>query len=143
MCILCEKVERWREGSNPFVIHEFKRSLFVVGEHQYFKGYCQLILKKHATDITDLPSEEQSELFSELMTAGKLIKKIYGPYRMNYSVLGNVVEHVHFHLFPRYEEELNSKKKKDPWASSDEFSLIREDEAKEIAENIRGYLESP
>ena len=55
------------------------------------------------------------------MTAGRVIKDFFNAKRINYSCLGNVVSHLHFHIFPRYEEELSKKEKKDPWANAEEF----------------------
>jgi diadenosine tetraphosphate (Ap4A) HIT family hydrolase len=48
------------------------------------------------------------------------------------------VEHIHWHIFPRYQEELKKVTKSDPWASSDQFSKlnISKAEAREIAKKL-------
>ncbi len=138
MCILCEKVE----NAEDFLIHEFEHSLLIVGEHQYFKGYCQLVLKEHVADLTDLTDKVQESFFKELMISAKAIRKVYKPERMNYSSLGNVVPHIHFHLFPRYQEELNTKIKLDPWADAELFDNFKttEEQISTIRELVRKEL---
>lgn len=138
MCLICERIQSAKKGKNPYVIKEFKHSFFVVGDHQYFKGYCLMILKDHVEDLTDLEEDVQLEYMQEVMEAAKLLKKIFKPVRMNYSCLGNFVPHVHFHLFPRYEEDLRLDETKNPWHCIDEFKnhTINEFEARSLAKLI-------
>lgn len=142
MCVICKRVEESKNGENPYFIHEFKHSIFVVGDHQFFKGYCLLLLKEHERDITDLPFEIQKEFMEEVMIAGKVLKKHFKPYRLNYSCLGNFVEHVHYHIFPRYEEDLKVPETRNPWWNTDKFeeAKISPDEARSIASEIRESL---
>jgi len=46
-CFICKRILLWGENKNPYFIHEFENSIFVLGDHQYFKGYSLLLLKKH------------------------------------------------------------------------------------------------
>ena len=105
MCVICVRLKNNITNEN-FFIHEFKHSYFVVGSHQYFEGYSQLIYKNHIEDLTDLDSEIQSELLSEVMIAAKAVKHAYSAVRINYSCIGNIATHVHFHLFPRFKMSL-------------------------------------
>jgi len=63
---------------------------------------------------------------------------------MNYSSLGNVVEHIHFHIFPRYEDELLAAEEKHPWFHIDKFNSKRlsSDRARDLATKIREELQS-
>ncbi len=138
MCLICDRIQSAKNGTNSYVIKEFKHSFFVIGDHQYFKGYSQLILKEHVQDITDLDENIQREYMEEVFQAGKLLKRIFNPVRINYSCLGNFVPHVHFHLFPRYEEDLKLDETKNPWHNMDEFKkyTLGEEEAKTLAKQI-------
>ncbi len=121
MCIICDRINLIKKGEFAPFIHEFESSVLVIGEHQYFKGYCVLHHKECIEDISDIDGDKQRKYFEELMIAGKVVKDFFGAKRINYSCLGNVVSHLHFHIFPRYEDELSTKDKKDPWANADEF----------------------
>ncbi|MDZ4662381.1 MAG: HIT family hydrolase [Pseudomonadota bacterium] len=59
-CDICHRLEKWKARELSTVVHEFKNSLLVVGDHQYFKGYSVLISKLHAREIHDLPEQVQA-----------------------------------------------------------------------------------
>ncbi len=142
MCLICERNELSKQGENPFLIKEFKHSYFVVGDHQYFKGYSLLVLKNHVEDLTDLPSHIQAEYLAEVTRAAKALKNFYGAVRINYSCLGNFVPHVHFHLFPRYEADLVDDRTKNPWHCIEDFKnfTLSHSEASEIVGQLKGLL---
>ncbi len=139
MCMICDRIRLWKEKQNPYFVYEFKHSIFVVGDHQYFDGYGLVLYKDHISDITNLPFSIQKEYFGEVMIAGKVLQKTFSPYRMNYSCLGNLEEHVHFHLFPRYEEELQLATKKNPWNCSEKFKdfKIDHEQSVHLADKLR------
>lgn len=101
-CPLCERVTTTKSGKYPYLIHEFKHSYLMLGEHQFFEGYSVLVLKDHFREMTDLPPHISSEFFGEMMAASKAIELAFSPKKMNMCSLGNVVDHVHWHFFPRY-----------------------------------------
>lgn len=108
-CPLCDRVELIKAGQYPFLIHEFEHSYLMLGEHQYFDGYCVLISKNHHREMADIPSPEREMIFADMMTTSKLLQKVFKPKKMNLCSLGNVVEHLHWHFFPRYETDENFK----------------------------------
>lgn len=115
-CMLCQRVEN---KDHPFLIHEFKNSLLYLGEHQYYKGYCVLVSKSHYREMTDLPKDLQVEIFLEMMDVHNVIQKVFSPYKMNLCSLGNVVDHIHWHFFPRYADDQNLKNP--PWLQMQHF----------------------
>ncbi|MGZ3697532.1 MAG: HIT family protein [Bdellovibrionota bacterium] len=134
------RVERWRDGKNWHAVHDFKHTILVVGDHQFFEGYCQLITKEHARELHELDSTVQRELFEELMTAGKAVAEAFRPWKMNYSCYGNVVQHIHWHLIPRSSTEAD--KLANPWSFQDEFAKHKttKDQAREIIDRLRKQL---
>lgn len=112
-CPLCERVKLTQEGKYPYLIHEFKNSFLMLGEHQFYEGYCVLVSKNHYREMTDIPSPEREEIFQEMMKASTIIDKVFKPKKMNMCSLGNVVDHVHWHFFPRYADDKDFKNP--PW----------------------------
>lgn len=112
-CALCSRVELIKRGEYPFLIHEFENSYLMLGEHQYYQGYCVLLSKSHHVEMSDIPSPIREKLFTEMMISSDLIKRVFAPKKMNLCSLGNVVEHLHWHFFPRYAEDQNFKNP--PW----------------------------
>jgi diadenosine tetraphosphate (Ap4A) HIT family hydrolase len=124
-CELCQRVERIADKNYPFTLFEFKNSYLCFGEHQYYSGYCVLVTKKHYKEMSDIPSPEREEIFQELMFSSKAIQNILNPKKMNLSSLGNVVEHLHWHLFPRYENDPYLKNP--PWLQMQYFNEAQTD----------------
>jgi diadenosine tetraphosphate (Ap4A) HIT family hydrolase len=118
-CALCERVNLTKSGNYPYLIHEFKHSYLMLGEHQYYEGYCVLVSKKHYREMTDLPQEIAHEFFNEMLLTSKFIEETFEPKKMNMCSLGNVVDHVHWHFFPRYAHDPDFKNP--PWLQMDRF----------------------
>ena len=139
-CLICKRVSEKKENKNFHFIHEFKNSIIVLGDYQYFKGYSLLLYKEHVRELHELTDQIQVELYKELMTAGKVIYQTFKPWKMNYSCYANTVEHIHWHIFPRYESEPDHKI--NPWLHSDEFKkhVIDEDTTKSTIALIRKNL---
>jgi diadenosine tetraphosphate (Ap4A) HIT family hydrolase len=57
--------------------------------------------------MTDLPLQLRNEFFSEMMTSHEILQKEFNPKKMNMCSLGNVVDHIHWHFFPRYSDDPN------------------------------------
>ena len=122
-CPLCDRSKNTAEGKYPFLIHEFKHSYLYLGEHQYYQGYCVLVTKDHYREMTDVPSPKREELFQEMMRSHEIIQKVFQPKKMNMCSLGNVVDHVHWHFFPRYERDPNFKNP--PWLQMQHFESAK------------------
>jgi diadenosine tetraphosphate (Ap4A) HIT family hydrolase len=75
--------------------------------------------------MTDMSEPLRLELFQEMMRAHEVIQKVFQPTKMNMCSLGNVVEHIHWHFFPRYKEDENFKNP--PWLQMHEFEKARID----------------
>lgn len=105
MCQLCERVISTKNNQYKFLIKEFKNSYLYLGEHQFYQGYCVLVSKEHFIEMSDIPSPIREEIFQEMMQASDAIKKAFNPQKMNLASYGNVVEHLHWHFFPRYADD--------------------------------------
>lgn len=139
-CSVCRRVELWREGRGANFIHEFESSILLVGDHQFHRGYCLLVLKAHVRELHELGAEAQAALFRELMEAGRAVAEAFGPWKMNYSCYGNVDPHVHWHLFPRYDTEPDHLGH--PWLHAAEFGehATGAEEARAVAERVGAKL---
>ena len=67
----------------------------------------------------ELSAQLQTEVFQEVMKAGTAIHEAFKPWKINYSCYGNVVEHIHWHIFPRYESDPDLRAH--PWLNSEKF----------------------
>ena len=141
LCLICERAGLAKAGKNPYLIHEFEHSYFVLGDHQYFKGYALVLLKDHVRELHELPTGVQQALFQEVMVAGKAVFDTFRPWKMNYACYGNGEPHVHWHIFPRYESEPDRERQ--PWLHSAEFKkhLVSDLERGSLIQAIRGNIQ--
>lgn len=139
-CLICERVTLWKNGQNPYFIHEFEHSIFVIGDHQFHRGYSLILLKQHIRELHELPPGIQSALFQEVMLAGKAIVNAFNPWKMNYACYGNGEPHIHWHLFPGYESDPD--RKANPWHHVSEFKhhLITSQTAHNLAHKVTEHL---
>lgn len=142
--LICERVALWEQGKNPYFIHEFETSIFVVGDHQFYRGYSLLLLKQHVRELHELDAETYVKLQEELHIAGKAINQTFKPWKMNYQCLGNKDEHVHWHILPRYESDPYHRTLPFTDCMKSEIKLkdhmITTDESRQIAGRVRETL---
>ena len=57
---------------------------------------------RHVAELTELTEGEVTAYWSEVLSVGRAIEGLMEPIKMNYSVLGNAVPHLHTHVVPRF-----------------------------------------
>jgi diadenosine tetraphosphate (Ap4A) HIT family hydrolase len=83
------------------VVWEFPHSVALLGTHQYYRGYCVLICRQHATELSGLDNPVRQAYLEEMCVLARAIELAFRPHKLNYELLGNQVPHLHWHLFPR------------------------------------------
>jgi diadenosine tetraphosphate (Ap4A) HIT family hydrolase len=106
-CVFCDKIPKLLQEKSPFVVHEFKNSFLLVGEHQTFPGYCVLVLKNHVTELFELDTPTQVEFLKELVASTKALKTTFSADKINVASYGNMTPHLHWHIFPRKKSDAN------------------------------------
>ena len=98
-------IDRIKTGKFPDFIAELNSCYVILGDQQFYRGYCVLFAKIHATELYLMPADAARELFEEMRVTAEAIAEIVKPWKMNYECLGNSIPHVHWHLLPRYEND--------------------------------------
>src|SRR5262245_1645700 len=101
VCPLCSKLAKLQELSDEDVVWQFPHSVALLGPWQYYHGYCILVARRHASELSQLPVDEGHAYFDEMCQLARAIEIAFQPRKMNYELLGNQVPHLHWHLFPR------------------------------------------
>ncbi len=108
-CPFCQKLadpNGWPEGD---VVWRFPHSVAILGEWQQYTGYCVLVARDHATELSDL-GEHRAAFLDEMARLAEAIGACFRPLKLNYELLGNQVPHLHWHIFPRYATESDSRR---------------------------------
>jgi len=139
-CAICLRLTEIRMNGDPALVHEFPHSYLLLGNHQYYPGYCILLYKEHVRELHELAPVIQDELNRELMVATTAIARAFHPWKINHACLGNRDQHIHWHIIPRYETEADHHY--DPWKHADEFPnyVISAKQQQEVAAIIRCHI---
>ncbi len=119
-CPHCYFIDQAILGSLATKVFETDRVIVIAGDHQYFPGYCVVIAKNHVREMHHLPPEAAANIFADVLAVGRKIEGAFKTYKMNYVSLGNVVEHLHWHVMPRTESDPDHKDH--PWKNMSRFS---------------------
>lgn len=101
MCLICDRIEMIKNGTNPYFVKELDTGYVVIGDNQHFKGYTLFLCKQHKTELFYLDKDFASRFMQEMVLVAEAVKKAFGAEKMNYECLGQGDAHLHWHLYPR------------------------------------------
>ncbi|MBC3810437.1 HIT family protein [Undibacterium aquatile] len=107
-CELCEV------DGGELIVKTDKLRVVLVDDANY-PGFCRVIWNAHAKEMTDLSIEDRSAIMQAVCQTEQAIRDVMAPQKINLASLGNMVPHLHWHVIPRYTDDLHFP---DPiWAS--------------------------
>ena len=90
-------------GGRPLgIVAELNATYVTSSEESPMRGYCCLVLKRHAVELHDLSADEGALFMNDLQRVAGAVQAITGAVKLNYEIHGNTIPHLHVHLFPRY-----------------------------------------
>lgn len=89
------------------VIVNSARWRVVLVDDAHYPGFCRVIWNDHVKEMTDLSLPERSELMHVVWQVEAAIRAVMQPHKVNLASLGNVVPHLHWHVIPRYSDDLH------------------------------------
>lgn len=109
----CEFCKLLIDTNNISQIKIMKYGILFVNYNQYYKGRLMYVYNKHAHDITEINEDVLVEIQKEILHICKIVKQLYSPDVINIATLGNYVQHLHWHIIPRYKDDITWGKP--PW----------------------------
>lgn len=104
-CLICERIEMIKNEANPYFVAELETGYVVIGDHQYFNGYSLFLSKQHETELHFLERQVRDKYLIEMSQVAEAVYKAFDVEKLNYELLGNGDSHLHWHLFPRREND--------------------------------------
>jgi len=134
-CILCDIVAG--KQSAHFVYHD-KTHVAIMDKYPIQRGHVLVIPKKHHERITDMPTENVSELFARVPIVAKGVLLATGADGFNVGnnngkAANQIIPHVHVHIIPRYQKPGN------PWKSR---MIATDQELEDLAVIIKNSIKS-
>jgi diadenosine tetraphosphate (Ap4A) HIT family hydrolase len=97
-----------KSGNNPYFVKELETGYVVIGDNQHFKGYTLFLAKEHKTELFQLEHKTKVKFLEEMSIVGEAVFRAFEAEKVNYELLGNGDAHVHWHLFPRKEGDIEN-----------------------------------
>lgn len=101
MCLICDRIEMIKNGTNQYFVKELETGYVVIGDNQHFYGYTLFLCNQHKTELFLLDNDFAARFMQEMIIVSKAVKNAFGAEKMNYECLGQGDAHLHWHLFPR------------------------------------------
>ena len=101
MCLICDRIKMIQSNSSPWFVRELETGYVVIGDHQHFKGYTLFLCKEHKTELFELDRDTKIKFLEEMSIVAQAASEAFNAEKMNYELLGNGDTHLHWHLFPR------------------------------------------
>ena len=149
MCIVCDRIKMIKQGSNPYFVKELETGYVVIGDNQHFKGYTLFLFKEHVIELHEIDSITKIKFLEEMSIVAEAVYKVTGAEKMNYEMLGNGDAHMHWHFFPRRNNDLGeygSNGKGPVWwypkeKMYDDSNRPTDEELKEMKQSLLNELE--
>lgn len=73
----------------------------------HYPGFCRVIWNAHVREMTDLSLDERALFMKVVWQVEAAIRQVLQPHKVNLASLGNVVPHLHWHVIPRFLDDLH------------------------------------
>lgn len=101
-CVLIKELER---GVHQNLVAELKTGFVILGRHQLTAGYTLFISKTHVRELHELVDRDL--FLHEMALVAEAVYNAFKPVKLNYELMGNSIDHAHWHLIPRHANDLN------------------------------------
>lgn len=104
-CVFCFSAA---DDEKHFVVYRSTNCYVILNHYPYNNGHIMVIPNRHVSNLNSLTEEENSELFSVVRLAEKVLYNAYNPEGINIGINegkaggAGIESHLHVHLLPRW-----------------------------------------
>lgn len=99
-CPMCEDIHL-PENQHSFLVAENDHTYIRLPKNQALRGWTIVFAKRHVSELFEFSHEELNAFWQTVSQVGQALDTIYQPPKINYCVYGNLIPHVHCHLYPQ------------------------------------------
>lgn len=100
-CLYCQNNATLRDLMIE-VCHLRVSRVFLFKEQTY-RGRLLVAYDGHVDDLASLDEDKATRFMLDVRQAVKAIHKLFNPHKVNVGAYGDTLQHLHFHLVPKYE----------------------------------------
>lgn len=87
-------------------ICELETSKLYLFKEQSHEGRVVVAHKTHIGDMTELSDNDRNQYFAEIAKVAKALHATFHPDKINFGAYGDTGHHLHFHLVPKYKDQM-------------------------------------
>ena len=88
------------------IVYEEEKFRVVLIDDAQYPGFCRVIWNGHVREMTDLEVLDRILLMDAVWQTETAVREVMQPDKVNVASLGNVVPHLHWHVIPRYADDM-------------------------------------
>jgi len=100
VCVFCDSV-----GGELLWQDDLCRVVLV--DDPSYVGFCRVILNEHIKEMTDLIEAERIKVMQMTFVVEQVLRDVLKPTKINLASLGNKTPHIHWHVIPRFENDVH------------------------------------
>ena len=99
-CLYCQN----NETLHNLMIEVAKLSVsrVFIFKEQTYHGRCLVAYKDHVDDLNLLSDDDRNAFMGDVARVTRAMQKVFNPAKINYGGYSDTLEHLHFHLIPKY-----------------------------------------
>ena len=83
-------------------IAQLSVSRVFIFKEQTYHGRCLVAYKDHVDDLNLLSDDDRNAFMADVAKVTGAMQKVFNPAKINYGAYADTLEHLHFHLIPKY-----------------------------------------
>ena len=83
-------------------ISDLNVSTLFLFKEQTYHGRCVVAYKDHVNELFELSEEDRSAFMKDVCHVAETMSKVFDAAKINYGAYSDKLQHLHFHLTPKY-----------------------------------------
>jgi hypothetical protein len=83
-CPFCAKLTALDRLAGDELVWQFPHSVALLGPWQFYHGYCVLVARRHARELSELPDADRRAYLDEMCLLARAIEAAFRPDKLNY-----------------------------------------------------------
>jgi diadenosine tetraphosphate (Ap4A) HIT family hydrolase len=89
------------------VLYRAEKYRVVLVDDASYPGFCRVIWNGHVKEMTDLTAPDRGLLMDAVWRVEQAVREAMQPEKINIASFGNMVPHLHWHVIPRYRDDVH------------------------------------
>src|SRR5690606_31417840 len=94
-------------GSGGELLVQHAQLRVVLVDDAAYPGFCRVIWNAHVREMSELSPDQRVLMMNAVFIAESAVRQVMTPHKIKLASLGNMTPHLHWHLIPRYADDVH------------------------------------